>query len=148
MVMVKCWCKENARESGMKDGTQRGTLALNRREQSCSIATLFIPHWKRRAAAFHFPEWVPVTSTPQKAAPPGKEKNSGIITSSLLQYPNLLLPSSPVRTNENVSLQKEKPEWQDTHQRHYWSQTYKSSKLPVFLHFPYTPLRALPNLLL
>lgn len=149
MVMVKCWCKENARELclGCREGLSYWT---ERREQSYSAAALFNPHWQRRAAAFHFPEWVPVTPTPQKAAPLRKEKenNSRIITSSLLQYPNRLLPSSPVRTNENVSLQKEKPERQDTHQPHYRSQTCTPNKSPVFLHFPCTPLRALPNLLL
>lgn len=136
-VLVQGEC--NRVMSGVEDGTRRGTLALNRREQSCSVATLFIPHWKRRAAAFHFPAWVPVTPTPQTAAPLGKEKNSGIITSSLLQYPNRLLPSSPVRTNENVSLQKEKSEWQDTIS-HITSPRHKNPINTQYFCISHTPL--------
>lgn len=46
----------------------------SRREQSCSAAALSF--YTERAAAFHFPEWVPVTPTPQKAAYLGKEKRT------------------------------------------------------------------------
>lgn len=96
--------------SRVEDGIWRGTLALSRAEENKVVLLPPFPHLSRRAAAFYFPQRVTVTSAPEKAASVLLEEKEEIITSSLLQYPKRLLPSSPVRTNENVSLQKEKLE--------------------------------------